>query len=229
MKQQNQNEHLEHPMKRKLICLAGLLPWLSACQATPAARADTPISDSDLKRKFRGIGGVTVVLDSMSAHRYVRFVTDTGRVIASPSGLSRGGRQNLNFSSDSLPVPKAVQVTWKEGEVKNDFPRGWLGGKVVGNYIIEVAQRIPQEVVDDLRRDPKGQLRIKFRLTDDGVLFGWDIERRPGYDPKRSEISVDAVYSMVGGDFQEARIFNGRVVQKGWYVTKNGQKIESDF
>jgi hypothetical protein len=230
MSHQGQRKLPQQPIKRKLLTLLGLAPWLSACQAT---QSDQDMSDGDLMRKFRGIGGTTVLFDSVSEHHYVRFVTDTGRVIASPSGLSRGGRQNLNFSGDSLPVPKTVRVTWKEGDVKNDFPRGWLGGTVVGDFTVEVARRIPAEAIEDLRRDPKGQLRIKFRLTEDGVLFGWDIERRPGYDPKGGATSVPPVFSFTGGDFKEARglyVSTTRTFEKGWYINKKtGQKIETDF
>jgi hypothetical protein len=35
---------------------------------------------------------------------------------------------------------------------------------------------------------------------------------------------------MAGGDFQEATVFNGKVLRKGWYIhPKTGQKIETDF
>jgi hypothetical protein len=35
---------------------------------------------------------------------------------------------------------------------------------------------------------------------------------------------------MADGDFQEARIFNGQVIRKGWYIhPKTKQKIETDF
>lgn len=218
-------------MKRKLMSLAGLLPWLPACQAT---QADAQMSDGDLRRKFRGISGVTVVNDALNEKRYITITSDTGRRIQAPAGLGPKRNSILFYSGDSLPIPKTVRVIWKDGDVKNDFPRGWLGGTVVGDYTIEVALRIPQEVVDDLRRDPKGGLRIKFRLADDGVLFGWDIERRPGYDPKNGVTSVPPVYSMTGGDFQEARLIyhsDGRITKgKGWYIDKKtGQKIETDF
>ena len=104
---------------------------------------------------------------------------------------------------------------------------------------MEVAKRIPQEVVEDLRRGTKGQLRIKFRVTDAGVLFGWDIERRPGYEKyseneiREKRLFFPAVYSMTGGDFREARGFyvgTTRHIEKGWYLDKRtGQKIETDF
>lgn len=74
------------------------------------------------------------------------------------------------------------------------------GDEVVGDYTIAVAGRIPDSVVQALKRDRKGDLRLKFRLKPDGVLFGWDVERRPGWKPG---LSVAPVYEEVGGDFTD--------------------------
>lgn len=220
------------PMKRKLMSLALLFPWLSACQV---GRLNAQTTDATFKNKFRGIGGVTVVVfGSLTEHQFITFTTDSGRSLGAPSRVNQKTIQRSFYDGDSLAVPKTVRVIWKEGDVKNDFPRGWLGGTVVGDYTTEVAQRIPPELTDDLRRDPKGNLRIKFRLADDGVLFGWDIERRPGYDPKNGVTSVPPVYSFTGGDFQEARLIQGPSGQvshaKGWYIhPKTKERIETDF
>ena len=52
-------------------------------------------------------------------------------------------------------------------------------------------------------------MRIKFRLHPEGVYFGWDIERRPDYDPKKARtIYYPPAYEMTGGDFKEERIAN---------------------
>ena len=140
----------------------------------------------------------------------------------------------LDFSSTDLPVPKTVHVVWKDKSCKAIMDNAKLRyeGTVIGDYTVPVAERIPDALLDDLRRDPKGNLRIKIRLKDDGVLVGWDIERRPGFDAKRARdenIHYAAEYSFVGGDFQERQIKNGKIIQKGWYINKNGQKIETDY
>jgi hypothetical protein len=86
--------------------------------------------------------------------------------------------------------------------------------------------------LDDLRQNQRGNLRIKIRLKDDGVMIGWDIERRPGFDSKRARkenIHYATEHSFVGGDFQERQIRNGKIIQKGWYIDKNGQKIETGY
>jgi hypothetical protein len=72
-------------------------------------------------------------------------------------------------------------------------------------------------------------------MSDQGTLFGWDIQRRPAYDPKQHSQNgepdnVAPEHSFVGGDFREAEIINGKLVRKGWYIDRRtGQKIETDF
>lgn len=105
------------------------------------------------------------------------------------------------------------------------------GDEVVGDYDIAVGERIPQDVVDSVRKDGGG-LRVKFRLSKDGVYFGWDIQRlgRPGGSQSNNKDAPPPHLWLVGGDFREAHIFNGQVVRKGWYIDKKtGQKIETDF
>lgn len=201
-------------MKRKLLSFLTLLPWLSACSA---GQTKAP---TDLAYKFRGIRGVVVRTDAMGEKRHVIIVSDTNRRIEAPSLLSPKNNSILSFSGGGMPVPKTVHVTWREGVTSSRKGRDpWIGGTIVGDYTIEVASRIPDEVLDSIRKEG-GALRLKFRLKDDGVLLGWDIER-PGGGISR--------YSMAGGDFREAYIFNGKVVDPGWYIDKNGKKIETDF
>lgn len=220
------NDTLSQPMKRKLLGLLAVLPWLPACSA---ARSN---DSSDLTYKFRGIRGVVVRTDAIGEKRHVTIVSDTNRQIEAPSLLSPKRNSILSFSGGALPVPKTVHTTWREGDVRRErvkkadgttSPLQWIGGTIVGDYTIEVASRIPDAVLDSIRNEG-GALRLKFRLKDDGVLLGWDIER-PGGGISR--------YSMAGGDFREATVtFNndGKVVrQPGWYIDKNGQKVETDF
>jgi len=40
----------------------------------------------------------------------------------------------------------------------------------------------------------------------------------------------DARPPPAGGDFQEAYIYNGKVLRKGWYIhRKTGERIETDY
>ncbi|NBD22239.1 hypothetical protein GTZ97_16410 [Aquabacterium fontiphilum] len=127
---------------------------------------------------------------------------------------------------------------YKGNTVKYHWSNGiktGVTGHLYGEWRVPVAERIPDDLLDDLRKNPGGGLRIKFRFHSDGVLLGWDIERRPGFDPKKrdrwGEIAyVGPVQSFAGGDFREAEIFNGKVMRKGWYIhPKTGQRIETDF
>ena len=92
-------------------------------------------------------------------------------------------------------------------------------GKLAGDYTFLVNSRIPDDVLCDIRQHG-GSLRLKFRLKPDGVMFGWDIERSAG------NISV---FSRVGGDFKEARFVHEKIVEKGWYINNQGQRIETNW
>lgn len=247
------NDIPSQPMKRKLFALLAGLPLFTACvpaEVRAARKAGeerekayhdslTPKERAALQR-FHGIG-IQLVVDAAAGAEMerVKIYSDNGYSIFGSAGLSQG-KQILDVGSARVPL--WVRVIWREGSGWSDFPVGdhrrtayrqgpipstakWVEGVIAGDYTIPVAERIPDEVLESLRKDP-GMLRIKFRLHPDGVYFGWDIERRPGYKPG---YSVSAVHDMPGGDFQEARIFNGAVVRKGWYIDKNGQKIETDY
>lgn len=201
------NDTLSQPMKRKLLGLLGLFPWL------PSRSAVQPKDPGDLAYKFRGISGVVIRTDAIGEKRFITIVSYTNRRIEAPALLSPKKNDILSFSGGVLPVPKTVRVTWREGAVSM-VTKGldpWTGGTIVGDYTIEVASRIPDAVIESLRKNPKGNLRIKFRLHSEGVYLGWEIERRPDYDPTKTRspeglhIFYPPGYELVGGDFKEAR------------------------
>jgi hypothetical protein len=115
-----------------------------------------------------------------------------------------------------------VRAVWREGSGWDDVRKVWNEGKITGDYTIPIAERIPDEVLRDIRAHG-GALRLKFRLEPDGVLFGWDIER----DGKGTGYVFR--YDMPGGDFKEARIFNGKVAEWGWQILPDGRKIATDY
>ena len=154
-------------------------------------------------------------------------VDDFGRNLDSETQIKnhieRGNRKpgpeaNALFLKEKIEKRKTIAA--KLG-IQHQGP--WGGeyfGPAVGDHSFPVASRIPDDVVKEIRRNGGG-LRLKFRLHPDGVLFGWDIERISGGLPH---------HSMAGGDFQEAEIFNGRAVRKGWYLDpKTGRRIETEF
>ena len=148
---------------------------------------------------------------------------------------------NRDVMAMPLEIPERVTVVWHASANKpgtGKYGQTTYPDRIIGTDTIEVGSRIPQEVLDSLRRE-RGGLRLKFRLSNDGVYFGWDIERRPGYDPnKRDPVDntpyyVRPVFFMTGGDFKEARVTSVdeiRVREKGWYIDKKtDKKIEVDF
>jgi hypothetical protein len=104
-------------------------------------------------------------------------------------------------------------------------------GELLGDYTVTIASRIPESAIQEVR-EKGGALRLKFRLHSQGVLFGWDVTTLS----YQTEYKQDDGYPyrastrMAGGDFEEAWIYNGKVIKKGWYihpVTK--ERIETGF
>ncbi len=205
---------------RRTLCqtLGGWLAvlGLGAC-GQPAVRAQAKsvrsYTDEELRRmnKFRGINGAEWLLSGAESISYVSVWDENNQIVDSPAAVSPGSRSR--FSINKIPIE--LRVTWRDQDLKNpvysnNHRESWTGGKVTGTFVIPVADRIPDELLDDLRRDPKGSLRIKVRLHREGVLLGWDIERRPGFDPKKRDSFGEIAYVSpgwvkTGGDFKEAR------------------------
>lgn len=211
-------------LSRRRVLAATLIPVLPSCAMD---------EDAVLRRKFKGIQGVVIRLDSSDEKTFIKILTEAGAAIASPAGLNNRSHQNLAFTGDSLPIPKSVHVTWREEAGWDAVADKWSDGTVVGDYIVPVASRIPEEVLDYIRvlRFPKGVtqrvLRIKLRLMDDGVLLGWDVEETQCHPQHRDWCSL--IYPKAGGDFREALIYNGKVVEQGWYIGRDGKKIKTDY
>lgn len=216
----------------------GLLT-LSACASRSEPRP--PMTEAErLEHQSRqrmlarfGERGHELVVDALEGHEFfaVEFLTEHRNLLFFRRGVVT--RRNESKYMRSGPVPERLRIVWYDEAAR------MIGGRIVGTIIhdqlVEVGPRIPQALIDDLRRDPKGNLRLKFRLHPDTVLFGWDIQRRPGFDPKKrdkyGEIAyVGPVHSFAGGDFREARIFNGRPERLGWYIhPRTGQTIDTDY
>ena len=206
---------------------------VSACAkpqpSTPQAPGGRPWTPEELQRmhRFRGVEGYETVISGFGVTRgeglFGVFKNQNGQTFE--EGVFWEGRN----SKSSLAIRPPGLMKSINAKVYVD-----RGKELLLDVDIPVADRIPDELLDELRRGGGG-LRIKIRLHREGVLLGWDIERRPGYDPRKKDefgnpIHVRAVHSFAGGDFREAHIFNGQVMRKGWYIhPKTGQRIETDF
>jgi len=114
--------------------------------------------------------------------------------------------KNETRMGKSGPIPEQVRIIWRDSAEhgRETIAGSTYNGKIIGEEIIEVGSRIPQALLDDLKRDPEGGLRLKFRMSNQGTQFGWDIERRPGYKPG-TNLWYPPAYTSIGGDFKEAR------------------------
>ena len=182
-----------------------------------------------------GRPGFELVVDALAGQEFlgVEFFPEHAK-----HSFYRAGGQTLRSQAKmilSQPVPERARILWRDSDKFAPDGRAVYAGNILGDETIEVGSRIPQELIDDLERDPRGNLRLKFRMSKDGTLFGWDIQRRPGYDPnlrdpQGRDIHFPAVHSFAGGDFREAEIVNGKVVRKGWYIERRtGRKVETDY
>lgn len=211
-------------MNRRLLLTTASIPLLSvlgACDrevnpnfAAPSASPDALEIRAQVERvtKRFGLGrrGHELLVDAMDGEEFNDleiFYLNTSATYYQCAGqkLSNRGR-----SAMSGPSPEKLRVIWRDRYEKIWDKSNMLvsAGEIIGEEVIEVASRIPQTLLEDLRSDPKGSLRIKIRLHREGVLLGWDIERRPGFNAKKSREGqyYAPAYSHTGGDFKEMRI-----------------------
>jgi hypothetical protein len=198
---------------------------------SPKGKNGLALSQDDqiLRHRFRDIGGAERQLDALVPIESLTLYDEFGRKIEGKAFTSPQNRSNSFFYAGEFAVPKTIRAVWHKEEMAPSLTGEYIGGTIIGDYTVPVASRIPIELLDNLRKH-RGTLRLKIRIAPDDVLIGWDIERRPRDPSLGPNVGVPPVFSMVGGDFQEAEIFNGQVVRKGWYIDKKtGRKIETDF
>jgi hypothetical protein len=201
-------------------------------QAMTNAKTLTP-DEQRWKHKFRGLGGGQLFVDAFGEKYGVVIFNEKGQRFFARASLSARGNSKYGYGAE-FGVPITLRATWREGGVPGSATETDWNSKLIGDVTVPVAERIPDTILDEVRKSGGG-FRLKLRLKEDDLLVGWDIETRPGYDPKKlglngQPIYVTPVHSFVGGDFQEAKIHNGQVERKGWYIDKKtGQKIETDF
>jgi len=223
-------------MKRKLTILLALFPLLGSCAdmniyGKPIAQLPDAYGDDEaLRTRFRGVTVGELVTDSLTVIKGVVFYDDRGYVIDSRSVSGPNGRQRSSYPGGERGVPTKVRATWRENPKAVWGKYGGIEweGAILGDYTVSVAERIPDETLDYIRQN-KTSLRLKFRLYDMGILVGWDVPK-PFSGQRVNGRYYPIEYVLVGGDFKEAHIVNGKVVEKGWYIdNKTGQKIETDY
>ncbi|MDO9596148.1 MAG: hypothetical protein Q7J47_00355 [Azoarcus sp.] len=220
---------LPSPSRRTLLALCAV--FLAGCRGSAPRRvqaAQLPLSaeDESIKRKFRGLEGGQLLVDSLFDVHGLNIFDEHGWLFFTHSGLTPPrGRARASYGAD-FGVPKFLRVEWRDPKspFRASGPYGAMqGGAIIADHTIPVASRIPDALLEE-RRKNGGGFRLKIRLHPDGPLIGWDLERAPGSAPDGSK------FHHPGGDFQEAYIYNGKVLRKGWYIhPRSGERIETDF
>ncbi len=227
------NSTLDSPQRRAfvfacIIALGGCNPV--GRRTTPEPAKPLSAEDEQLKRKFQGLQGGQLRVDSLFQVRGLNIFNENGYLFFAMAGITPPHRANSSYGAD-FGVPKFLRFEWRDkiemepdGALKRGLPGGaYYGGNILGNYTVPVASRIPDSLLEDKRRNGGG-FRLKIRIHPDGPLIGWDLERGVGTGPDGSK------FHHAGGDFQEAYIYNGKVLRKGWFIhPKTGQRIETDY
>ncbi len=220
------------PTRRHLLVLSA--GALSACDHLESVvMSGPPLSDEDkaLKRKFRGLTGGQLRVDSLFEVTGLNIFDETGKLFFSSATLMPPRGNSIRGYSARFGVPKTLRVEWRDKIEMVEDPHlkgipqdAFHGGTVLGNYTVPVAMRIPEDLLTQMRRNKNVGFRLKIRIHPDGPLIGWDLAS-----------AVDSIH--VGGDFQEAHlVYEGDLRNptkrwvNGWYIhPKTGQRIETDF
>jgi hypothetical protein len=213
------------PLRRAMMMLcATFLTGCTYARSTQSAQPPLSAEDEALKRKFRGLEGGQLRVDSLFIVRGLNIFNEHGRGFFSSATVRPPYNAILSYGAD-FGVPKLLRFEWRapESPFRMGFNSRFEGGTIIADHTVPVASRIPESLLED-RRKNGGGFRLKIRIHPDGPLIGWDLERRPGSAPDGSK------FHHAGGDFQEAYIYQGKVLRKGWYIhPKTGERIETDF
>lgn len=245
-----------HKQRRKhLQALLALLLCSACSKHTPgseqaqAERLGLSEEDQALQHRFRGIskGGELRVSAT--------YATDMRQMVYQPNGklfgpllghLGRKGGRTGYFGDEKygLPLPKYLRYQRFSKDIPKKMGGGyWFRQRYDGppevDVIVPVATRIPDEVLDRIRKY-KGGLILKLRLTPETILVGWEIAGMKDFPHKIDNFGKTIITDddlMIGGDFCEKQVYTGyingkahRIVQQGWQIDpKTGKKIEMDY
>ena len=185
---------------------------VSGCAAKqPAVDVNLSAEDKALIHKFRGLHGIVLRLDAASEKKFTFIVTEKGVRMSGAGTLALKQVGNQSYADNSfIPVPKTIRATWRRDDPDNKIYSGkkeepWSGGVIIGDYTVPVAERIPDDVLDYIRKNG-GALRLKIRLHDKGIAIGWDVEMRlpiPNLPRDYQGARNYTEFRLAGGDFRE--------------------------
>lgn len=164
-----------------------------------------------------------IVDKGVTAKSGFEMYSDTRRYLSGHAELNNGNGGTSGYGG--IGLPKWVDVSWREGKFIQRYDpinqSVWTGGEVTGRYRVEVASRIPNEVLQYASAKKGRAIKLMFRILDDDVVLGWCVQ-------EGSSLGGGWLYSNDGGDFMPARWYNGKLIEMGWYIDKKtGQRIET--
>lgn len=133
----------------------------------------------------------------------VQAITNTGAQIFANAILDHQTSGHSGFGG-TVSFPTSVRVTWREGVTSGLY---WTTGTVVGDYTVDVRNRIPAKFFEMAKAAPKRVVKLQFRIKDDKVLFAWCVQET------RGTYYVDILHD---GDFKKPTIVDGVVTDPGW-------------
>jgi hypothetical protein len=172
----------------------------------------------------RGFGVVvtTGLINGTQPKYGVEVQSDSGRHLMGHASLTGGGG---SAGYGGIGLPQWVEVSWRIGDFIQRFDPDaksvWTGGTVVARHRIEVASRIPEDVVRYASAERGRAIKLMFRILDDDVVMGWCVQ-------EPSKLGGGWIFSNFGGDFVPAMRVRGEIVEMGWYLDrKTGQRVET--
>jgi hypothetical protein len=208
-------------LRRTILIGSVCVAPLSGC------KPDSTFSDSNArvlspdeerwKKKFRGMVGGELYADAVPEKSYVMIFDEKGTVFYRKGAMGVKTNSRQAYAAE-FGVPLSLRATWRDDEpnstgksqkpviVKNG---DYSGGILMGDVTVPVAERIPDELLDRMRKY-KGGFVLKLRLTDETLLIGWEVKFGKGY-PWALDINDNAYFrpdidDMAGGDFCERRM-----------------------
>jgi hypothetical protein len=213
--------------QRRIFLSAAFLPLTVGCE--PSREELAYAGASKAQKRFRGTGALLWIDAVRGAEMLgVEFFADDSKIAFYRSSVQAIYKTSYLAYPGGILIPEIVRVVWHDSSQIISRDNGAIrtyDGNIIAHYKVPVASRIPDSFIADLRKKG-GALRLKFRLHQEGVLFGWDIELRVPMGNGQNMIQREAP----DGDFVEATIYNGKAEKLGWYIhPKTKERIVTDF
>lgn len=153
-------------------------------------------------RELRGRGMVVVddLAKGAAPKEGLRAISDAGNGLFSHMKLTQNGGSTSSFGGGTnMSFPRWVNVRWRRGPGIDTVSsqEEFAGGTIVGDYTVEVLNRIPEEIFRYVNSGRGRTIVLRFRIKDDGVLLAWDVQETVMHPSGGRGL----VFSLHGGDF----------------------------